>query len=364
MTFATPVLKFATAADPEVEKMVAEAIRVLRDGGMTYDEEELRKTMTKRLAQVRGLPEPEETPVAKAEPKPKVDIKKERKTLTLDKVVEASATEHYWYDKPEDARFMRHFIELRRRTGEAGNLLIVGPSGSGKTEGLRRLAEQVDLPFYKFDCATVTTEDKWIGRREITDAGTFFRPSEHLRWLEGKDYKPGILCYDEINRVPPSRLNVLLPILDGSQAIFVPDMDRLVNVHPETIIVATANIGSAFGGTHVLDRAFRERFNFTIEREFPPEDEEVKILTSATGVGVDEATLIVQIANQTRRKWETDDLESPISTRTLKAAAILISSGMSVINAMEYTALPLYKADGGAQSERSMVKLILTGKSK
>jgi hypothetical protein len=57
-------------------------------------------------------------------------------------------------------------------------------------------------------------------------------------------------------------------------------------------------------------------------------------------------------------------LESPISTRTLKAAAILIASGMSILQAMEYTALPLYKNEGGAASDRALVKLILTGKSK
>jgi hypothetical protein len=43
---------------------------------------------------------------------------------------------------------------------------------------------------------------------------------------------------------------------------------------------------------------------------------------------------------------------------------MLIASGMSILQAMEYTALPLYKSEGGATSERAMVKLILTGKSK
>ena len=352
-------------ADAELDKMVSEAIRVMTAGGMKYDETAVRTTLAKRLAEARGESVTEE-PEKPAKPaKPAVDIKKEAKSLDTKSVVAAVAGgDAYWYDKPEDIKFIRHFIELRRKAQAVGNLLVVGPSGAGKTEGLRRVAQNVELPFYKLDCATITSEDKWIGHKEIDHEGTKFVLSEHLRWLEGVEYEPGILCYDEVNRVHPSRLNILLPILDGSQAVFVPDLGRLVRVHPETIIVATANIGTAFGGTFVMDRALRERFNFTLERDFPPQDEEIKVLTSATGIPADKAEVIVEIAGKTRTKWETGDLESPISTRTLKAAAMLIASGMSILSAMEYTALPLYKNDGGNTSERAMVKLILTGKSK
>ena len=352
--------------DAELDKMVSEAVRVMTAGGMKYDETAVRTTLAKRLAEVRGEDVSEEAETAEKKPaKPAVDIKKEAKSLDTKTVVAAVAGgDAYWYDKPEDIKFIRHFIELRTKAQAVGNLLVVGPSGAGKTEGLRRVSETVGKPFYKLDCATITSEDKWIGHKEIDHEGTKFVLSEHLRWLEGVEYEPGILCYDEVNRVHPSRLNILLPILDGSQAVFVPDMGRLVRVHPETIIVATANIGTAFGGTFVMDRALRERFNFTLERDFPPAAEEVKVLTSATGISQDKAEVIVEIAGKTRTKWETGDLESPISTRTLKAASMLIASGMSILAAMEYTALPLYKNDGGAQSERAMVKLILTGKSK
>lgn len=357
---------FATAAgtDEELDKMVAEAVRVMTAGGMKFDESAVRETLAKRLAEARG--EPVEAEAKPKDPaKPVVDIKKEAKSLDTKAVVGAIAGgDAYWYDKPEDIKFIRHFIELRRKAQAVGNMLVVGPSGAGKTEGLRRVAETMSFPFYKLDCATITSEDKWIGHKEIDHEGTKFVLSEHLRWLEGVEYEPGILCYDEVNRVHPSRLNILLPILDGSQAVFVPDLGRLVRVHPETIIVATANIGTAFGGTFVMDRALRERFNFTLERDFPPADEEVKVLTSATGISKDKAEVIVEIAGKTRTKWETGDLESPISTRTLKASAMLIASGMSILSAMEYTALPLYKNDGGSTSERAMVKLILTGKSK
>lgn len=358
----------------ELDKMIKEATDVLDRGSVAYDPEKVREMMTKRLAEAKGW-KLEEAPKAKTTKakaaadegpveKP-VTVNDGEKTLSTEAVEKAleSETEPYWYERPEDTRFLNHFIDLKRKARVVGNLLLTGPSGSGKTEGLRRLAAHKGLPFYKMDCATITTEEKWIGRREIDSSGTRFEPSEHLKWLEGIEYEPGIICYDEINRVHPSRHNVLIPILDGSQSLFVPDAGRYFIVHPDNIIVATANQGAAFGGTFQMDRAFRERFNYTMERGFPPIDEEIKVLTTRTNVEPPKAKLMTEIADQTRRKWTTGDLESPVSTRTLIAAAYLVASGMSVVQAFTYTVLPLYKDDGGAQSERAMVKLIVSGKS-
>jgi len=359
----------------ELDKMIKEATDVLDRGSVAYDPAKVREMMTKRLAEAKGWkleeePKPKGKAKAKAAdpeaPAEKVvtvnDGEKVLSTEAVEKALEGS-TEPYWYEKAEDTRFLNHFIDLKRKARVVGNLLLTGPSGSGKTEGLRKLAERKGLPFYKMDCATITTEEKWIGRREIDSEGTKFVMSEHLKWIEGIEYEPGIVCYDEINRVHPSRHNVLLPILDGSQSLFVPDMGRYVIVHPDNIVVATANQGAAFGGTFQMDRAFRERFNYTVERGFPPIDEEIKVLTTRTNVEPPKAKLMTEIAEQTRRKWTTGDLESPISTRTLIAAAYLVASGMSVVQAFTYTVLPLYKDDGGAQSERAMVKLIVSGKS-
>jgi MoxR-like ATPase len=357
----------------ELDKMIKEATDVLSRGGVSYDEPKVREMMTKRLAEAKGWTLEEEPVAAKGKattakkteetgPKP-VTVNDGEKKLTTEAVEKALESEAYFYENPEDVRFLDHFIDLKRKARVTGNLLLTGPSGSGKTEGLRLLAKRKGMPFYKMDCGTITTEEKWVGRREIDSSGTKFVMSEHLRWLEGVEYEPGIICYDEINRVHPSKHNILLPILDGSQSLFVPDMDRYVIVHPDNIIMATANQGSAFGGIFQMDRAFRERFNFTMERTFPPIDEEIKVLATRTNCDPAKAKLMVDIAEQTRRKWKVGDLESPVSTRTLIAAAYLVASGMSVVSAFGYTVLPLYKDDGGAQSERAMVRLIVAGKS-
>jgi len=346
----------------ELERKTDEVVAILTKGGSPVDRKEVETSMRRRMADKYGW-ELDEAPATTAPVKKTTTRTRASKKLTTEAVSEAAAKEPYWYESERDRKFIRHFIALRE-AGVVGNLIIVGPSGAGKTKGVERLAQDLGKPFYKVDVGAITTEEKWVGHKEIDASGTRFVISDHLRWLEAKDCDPGIMLYDEINRAHPSKNNLLLPILDHSRRIHVPDLGRYIDVNEKTIIIATANIGSGFGGTYTMDRAFRERFNFTLERDFPPLEDEVRIMTTWTGADEALCRIACEIAKETRAKWQTGDLEQPVSTRTLVAVGYLLSSGMSVAEAFEYTVLPMYRNDGGASSERSLVKLILSGKSK
>jgi midasin (ATPase involved in ribosome maturation) len=139
-------------------------------------------------------------------------------------------------------------------------------------------------------------------------------------------------------------------------------MNRRVYMADENIVFATANIGAAFAGTFGQDRAFRERFAITIERDFPPLAEEVKILTSATGIAEAYAKKLSVIAESSRRMWKAQTIEQPISTRTLVTWALLVAGGYTIMQAAEYTVLPMYSEDGGVDSDRSKVRLEIQGK--
>ena len=347
----------------ELTRKVDEVVAVLTKGGAPVSRAEVENSMRKRMADMNGwILEPVED-VVKAATKRRTATSSSK--LSTSRIVEAgkSSDGPYWYESERDMKFLRHFIELRR-AGVVGNLLVSGPSGAGKTQGLRRLALSLGIPFYKMDVGSITTEDKWVGQKTIDTTGTHFIMSDHLRWLEAKECEPGMLLYDEINRAHPAKANILIPVLDHSQSIHIPDMGKYIDVNPSTIVVATANIGSGFGGTYTMDRAFRERFNFTLERTWPPLTEEIKVIVSATGCEDDKARLMCEIAADSRVKCETGDIEQPISTRTLVAVGFLVASGMSVAEAFEYTVLPMYRNEGGSASERSLVKLMLTGRSK
>jgi MoxR-like ATPase len=305
---------------------------------------------TKTTAKRKGKGDPEVEPVEDDKPRGGREI------------AETVEKDYYWL-KPEDRKVTEKWIELRRVGGVVQNMLIVGPSGSGKTQGQQVVAEANGMPFYKVDCASITTPDKWVGHKEVNEKGTYYVLSEHLRWLSADGFEPGMVCYDELTRLHPSMLNILIPILDGSESIWVPDLGIYVRVHPDTMICATANIGSQFSGTYGLDVALHDRFAVIQERAWPPAAEEAKILMKKTGVTSSQAQMLVDIAVQVRAKADQQAVSKPLSTRALIDCAYWVRMGMTIIEASETTWVKKYSEEGKGSSERAMVRLILQGKA-
>lgn len=274
----------------------------------------------------------------------------------------------YWYESKSDHKLLRDYISLRK-AGFTVNLMIAGPSGSGKTVGIEKLGAELGIPVHIVNCQAITTPEKWIGQMMAdTDKGTYFVPSQHIQWVEGtapecEGHESCILLYDEITRLRPELNNMTYSLFDTQRGLEVPQMGRRVHMNPKNLIIATANIGAAFSGTFGQDRAFRERFAMTLERDFPPPAEEIKIITSAApGISHEDATLLTKVAEASRNLWREQAIEQPISTRTLNIWALLVAGGYDVMQAAEYTVLPLYSEDGGVESDRAKVRLQIEGK--
>lgn len=352
----------------DLETIIQASVDLMKTSRLPYDENRIRKDMRQRLAEMKGVKVEDldaleaaataaaAPPVVKAKPKSKDDTMKRLRG-------QAASGRTYFWEKAEDTAVTDVWIGLNRDAQVHMHMLNVGPSGCGKTEGLRLAAERSGLPFYKIDCASITTSDKWVGHKEVDEKGTHFVLSEHLRWLQAIDCEPGVVLYDEINRLHPSLLNILIPILDGSKSIWVPDLGTYVSVHEKTLIAATANIGVGFSGTYGLDIALHDRFGLVLERNFPPLLEEIQILVRRTGIDDASAKTLVEVAGQIRMKAQDGTVGKPVSTRALLDTAALVSAGMSIIDASEYTWVKKYPDEGGAQSERATVRTILTGKA-
>lgn len=280
-------------------------------------------------------------------------------------------TEPYWYEEPSQARLIDWYVLSRRELGTDfhGALLITGPAGAGKTQGvamaIRRINEQhqLNIRLLRMDCATITDPQKWLGRREIDDKGSHYIESDFIRAVREGD----AILLDEITRAHPTIANMLHSLLDGSQSLTLSELNLTIPVNPHTVFLATANIGAQFGGTHRMDHALRERFAYTLERDFPPQKEEIRILTTHTGVDADAANVLVAIARKTRDMYGTGDLRMPISTRMLVAAARLVASGATEREALAATAEPAYDGDSngtiGEKSERAQLRALIDGRA-
>lgn len=141
----------------------------------------------------------------------------------------------------------------RQADGFHPNIWIAGPAGSGKTTGGRQLAKALGIPFF-FNGA-VNMEHKLIG---FVDANGSYHSTP---FREGFT-QPAVYQFDDVD----SSDNAALIPLNAATANGICDFaDTIVERHPDSIIIATANtwgLGatSDYVGRVKLDAAFLSRF--------------------------------------------------------------------------------------------------------
>ena len=160
---------------------------------------------------------------------------------------------------------------------------------------------------------------------------------------------------------PLAANNILFPALDNRRYLPVDvahdEADQKIPVHPDTVFIATANLGSEYSGTNAIDRALLDRF-FPIELGYPSEKDEIKILVLRTGVEQLAAKAIVKVANQVRKQYNEQELSTTISVRHTLQTASLVVDGFDLTNAMQAVVMPLFE-DGIGNSERAKIKSII-----
>lgn len=331
------------------------------------DDEALREMLARRFAEHGNKTWPHEDEADEVLHKVDVPVAQVRE------LVVPSPSEPYWYSDPEQAATIRHFILMRRALGPAfhGGLLIVGGAGYGKTLGMAHLVDAMNadlglgLRLFRMNAAVVTDPQRWFGRREIDRDGSRYETSDFILAIERGD----VVQLDEANRIHPTIANSIHSLLDGTQELTLPDLNITVAVHPETVFVATMNLGSQYGGVHRLDQAFRSRFSTTITVGPPPREEEVRVITANTGCDPDNALTLVEIAEASRKMFEGGDLRTEISTRDLVAAGRWIAAGKTLRAALEITVLPMFDGDAngsgvGMESDQGKIKRVVEGKSR
>lgn len=361
----------------EFEAGVEEAHQLIQKVGIPTPIEKTRTDLLQRFAQKENLtPEEAETLLkgnssAQAPATPPTEMTKEELENREEKVVEASKEiakrqtsagtgRPYFYTDPAHMSFLKMATTMKQSGGVVANILFTGPTGCGKTTLATEVGFEMGIPVHIVNCPSITSDEKWVGHKEFAEGRTKYVLSEMLRWISSPGWK--IVLFDELTRLHPTRHNMLFPMLDNQQNIWVPELDLHVEVQ-DTLFWATANVGVNYTGTHRMDAALSGRFGYRLELDFPAKDIEIGILEQRTGVGTKEATIMVDIATMTRQRTRTGELDEGISTRNLLDSAVLVAAGMSIQEASEYTFVKFYTEDGGAASHRTQVRQMVTGKA-
>jgi len=158
-----------------------------------------------------------------------------------------------------------------------GNSLIIGVPGLAKTLLIQTMAQVLDLKFARIQFTPDLMPSDITGTDIIQeDAATGGRK---MVFAPGPVFT-NILLADEINRTPPKTQSALL---EAMQEHRVTVQGRTYTLEEPFFVFATQN-PIELEGTYPLPEAQLYRFMFFIVIEHPPEEEELEVVRTTTGL--------------------------------------------------------------------------------
>lgn len=242
------------------------------------------------------------------------------------------------------------------------NIMMVGPAGCGKTEAAKALPKATDRPFYYFNLgSTQDPRATLIGNTHFKGGETSFDQSAFVKAIQTEN---AVILLDELSRAHPEAWNILMTVLDEGQRYLRLDEDinaPTIHVASGVSFIATANIGTEYTSTRVLDRALMDRFEI-IEVDILSKERESALLAKRfpkLEAGLIES--IADIADLTRKEWRSEEgkLNTMISTRMTVRVCDLLADGFTLGEAADVAILPFFDQSGGTDSERVFVKQII-----
>lgn len=210
------------------------------------------------------------------------------------------------------------------------NILLDGPQGSGKTVLSRLVAKALGWEYVFFNCSSVYEPTDFVATLQVRatpsgQAETVWIPTDIYRALETAQADPEktfLVFLDEFNRCREMARNGIMPALDSTRKLYNPLTGSTLDIPDNLIWIAAINNGNQFSGTTTVDPAQLDRFA-PLKTDYPPEEEEVKILVRRFPE-VDEAKirLVVGAANAVRRD---EKLQTDLSMRATEEVCTLLA---------------------------------------
>jgi nitric oxide reductase NorQ protein len=251
---------------------------------------------------------------------------------------------------------------LLRNIIRGKNIMMTGPSGCGKTDVTFKAAKALDREVIYFNLgATQDPRSTLIGNTHYSkDTGTYFSESLFVSAIQ----KPNtVILLDELSRAHPEAWNILMTVLDPIQRYLRLDEKSdspTIKVAEGVSFIATANIGSEYTATRIIDRALLDRFAI-LEMDVLSYEQEYQLLSSKCTVNQETLLKLCDIIKDIRKevKSDTPRISTTVSTRATLEIAELLTDAFTLEQAIEILVYPLFSDEGGNDSERTYVKQVV-----
>jgi nitric oxide reductase NorQ protein len=233
-------------------------------------------------------------------------------------------------------------------------LLIKGPTGCGKTRFVEHMAARLGRPLITVSCHDDLSASDLVGRFLIGNGNTI--------WSDGplaRAVRSGAICYlDEVVEARKDTTVVLHPLADDRRTLPMERTGELLAAPPEFMLVISYNPGyqNLLKG---LKPSTRQRF-LALSLTYPAAEIEQLIIQAETGVPIECARQLVNVAHALRRLTDFD-LEETASTRLLVSAGRLVSSGLGLRAACRAAIVDALTDDAGTADSLDEVVRALVG---
>ena len=251
---------------------------------------------------------------------------------------------------------------LLRNIIRGKNIMMTGPSGCGKTDVTFKASKALDREVIYFNLgATQDPRSTLIGNTHYSkDTGTYFSESLFVSAIQ----KPNtVILLDELSRAHPEAWNILMTVLDPIQRYLRLDEKSdspTIKVAEGVSFIATANIGSEYTATRIIDRALLDRFAI-LEMDVLSYEQEYQLLSSKCTVNQETLLKLCDIVKDIRKevKSDTPRISTTISTRATLEIVELLEDAFTLEQAIEILIYPLFSDEGGNDSERTYIKQVV-----
>jgi nitric oxide reductase NorQ protein len=207
-------------------------------------------------------------------------------------------------------------------------VMLKGPTGCGKTRFVEHMAWRLGRPLVTVACHDDLTAADLVGRFLVRDDATVWQDGPLTRAV-----REGAICYlDEVVEARQDTTVVIHPLADHRRMLPIDKTGEIIEADPGFQLVISYN-PSYQHALKDLKPSTRQRF-VSLEFDFPPAEQEARIVAHEAGMDAADARALVQLARRLRGLRDRGLAEVP-STRLLVAAGQLIASGIDARRACD-----------------------------